>query len=273
MLNSFIPTLRLRPLPLWLIGLIFGFAIALGIGSLSAPGHAQSVSAGTIAEVLDSTEVFIQNSQARVGDVANRGQNVRTGRARAQVNFNTGAVARLSSNSSLTVGQCANLQRGVLLVNGAVNGCTGSLTAGTRGTTYLLEVDEDGREQVKVLEGEVLVTRAEGGTIATPADVDPGNNPEAIDSVVVTSGQKVSTREGEGLSEVEGITADEFLDILMGELFDGFLQLLPGLSRIQSTFQQLYPDVPFPLDGSGLPIQPTTPSPPIPTRPSNPFPF
>ncbi|MBD1909701.1 MULTISPECIES: FecR domain-containing protein [unclassified Leptolyngbya] len=271
MIQFFMARLTLRPLRPWLIGLVFGFAIVLGIGSWNSPGTAQTVSAGTIAEVLDGSEVFIQNNQARVGDTANRGQNVRTGSARAQVNFNTGAVARLSSNSSLTVGQCAQLQRGVLLVNGAVNGCTGSVTAGVRGTTYLMEVDDDGREQVKVLEGEVTVTKNEsGGIVTSPDSTAPEATSDEPESVVLKAGEKVSTQEGDRLSDIEQITADEFQDILLGELFDGFLQLLPGLSRIQSSFQQLYPNIPFPLDSSGLPI----PGPSIPSTPSIPgFPF
>jgi hypothetical protein len=146
--------------------LLIGFWVVLVIGAVAQVSEAQtSVTRGTITEVLDGNQVFIQNRQARVNDVANRGQQVRTGRARAQVNFNTGAVARLSNNSVLTVGQCAQLQRGVLLVNGAVNGCTSSVTAGVRGTTYILEVDDDGREEIKVLEGEVVVTKNEAGSI------------------------------------------------------------------------------------------------------------
>ncbi|WOB43156.1 hypothetical protein HNI00_08290 [Thermoleptolyngbya oregonensis NK1-22] len=146
--------------------LLIGFWVVLVIGTVAQVSEAQtSVTRGTITEVLDGNQVFIQNRQARVNDVANRGQQVRTGRARAQVNFNTGAVARLSNNSVLTVGQCAQLQRGVLLVNGAVNGCTSSVTAGVRGTTYILEVDDDGREEIKVLEGEVVVTKNEAGFI------------------------------------------------------------------------------------------------------------
>lgn len=148
-------------------GLVIGFWVVLVMGAVAQVSEAQtSVTRGTITEVLDGNQVFIQNRQARVNDVANRGQQVRTGRARAQVNFNTGAVARLSSNSVLTVGQCAQLQRGVLLVNGAVNGCTSSVTAGVRGTTYILEVDDDGHEEIKVLEGEVVVTKNNAGAIA-----------------------------------------------------------------------------------------------------------
>lgn len=147
-------------------GLVIGLWVVLVMGAVAQVSEAQtSVTRGTITEVLDGNQVFIQNRQARVNDVANRGQQVRTGRARAQVNFNTGAVARLSNNSVLTVGQCAQLQRGVLLVNGAVNGCTSSVTAGVRGTTYILEVDDDGREEIKVLEGEVVVTKNDAGLI------------------------------------------------------------------------------------------------------------
>lgn len=261
-MSSFSFTKGWTRLRFWLGGVTLGFLMVLLIGGLSGPGMAQTVSTGTIAEVLDGTEVFIQNNQAHTGDIANRGQNVRTGQARAQVNFNTGAVARLSNNSSLTVGQCAQLQRGVLLVNGAVNGCTSSVTAGVRGTTYTLAVDEAGHEQITVLEGEVVVTKADVPESAEPPA--PTGNEE---SITLTAGEKVTTRRGDRLSSAERLTAEEFAEILLGELFDGFLGELPGLSRIRQSFQDLYPNFPFPLDGSGV----NTPDLPSPDRPSLPF--
>ena len=278
---------------LW--SLILGLGLALWGSSLLLPSHAQTVNRGTIAEILDGSEVFIQNAQARTGDSASQGQRIRTGAARAQVNFNTGAVARLSSNSSLTVGQCAQLQRGVLLVNGAVNGCTSSVTAGVRGTTYILEVDEDGREQVKVLEGEVVVTRenhpmpeAEDDALppsaAAPADplptppeasslppageiADPSADDAAQESVVLTAGERIATRRGDRLGSPERLSAEEFIEILRGVLFEGFLGDLPGFERIQESFQRLYPNIPFPLNGVGLPENRV----PTPVRPRLPF--
>ncbi len=134
--------------------------------SLSAQSN-QGITQATVKEIIDGTQVFIQNQQAKVNDVAQLRQRVRTGDARAELTFNTGVVARLSKNSILTVGQCARLQRGTLLVNGAVNGCTSSIVAAVRGTTYVLEVDDSGKQEVKVLEGEVVVRRE-----ATPDPAD-----------------------------------------------------------------------------------------------------
>lgn len=123
-----------------------------------APASAQATKA-TVQEILDGNQVFIQNKRASINEVANQKQQVRTGQSRTALLFNTGAVARLSANSVLSIGQCARLRRGTILINGAVNACSASITTGVRGTTYLLEVDESGDQQVKVLEGEVVVTR------------------------------------------------------------------------------------------------------------------
>ncbi len=123
-----------------------------------APTFAQATQA-TVQEILDGNQVFIQNRRAAIKDVAKQQQQVRTGASRTSLLFNTGAVARLSPNSVLNIGQCARLRRGSILVNGAVNACSASITTGVRGTTYLLEVDDAGAQQVKVLEGEVIVTR------------------------------------------------------------------------------------------------------------------
>ncbi|GBO53098.1 hypothetical protein APA_1006 [Pseudanabaena sp. lw0831] len=138
-----------------------------------APASAQSTQA-TVQEILDGNQVFIQNKKASLNDVAKQQQQVRTGNSRTALLFNTGAVARLSANSVLSIGQCARLKRGTILINGAVNACSSSITTGVRGTTYLLEVDESGNQQVKVLEGEVVVKRN-----ATPIiDEDDQPTPE-----------------------------------------------------------------------------------------------
>ncbi|MFO0210851.1 MAG: hypothetical protein ACK53E_08780, partial [Pseudanabaena sp.] len=138
------------------------FLIGICIFALAAPQlapvSAQSTQA-TVQEILDGNQVFIQNQQAYVNDVARANQQVRTGNSRTALLFNTGAVARLSANSVLSIGQCAQLSRGTILVNGAINACSSGITTGVRGTTYLLELDESGNQQVTVLEGEVIVKR------------------------------------------------------------------------------------------------------------------
>lgn len=135
-----------------------------------APVSAQSVQA-TVQEILDGNQVFIQNRRASVNDIANQQQQVRTGDSRTALKFNSGAVARLSANSVLTIGQCARLRQGTILINGAVNACSSSITTGVRGTTYLLTVDTSGNQMVKVLEGEVVVKRS-----ANP-EVEPETQP------------------------------------------------------------------------------------------------
>ncbi|QQE65462.1 hypothetical protein GFS31_21500 [Leptolyngbya sp. BL0902] len=132
----------------------------LGHGVLALPRFAawgQTVSDATITEVLDSDQVFIQNRQATVNSVAQNRQRVRTQLARTSLRFNTGAVARLAHHSSLMVGPCAELSRGMLLVNGTLNGCSTTTMAGVRGTLYTLEVNEDRETLIKVFEGEVWV--------------------------------------------------------------------------------------------------------------------
>ncbi len=215
-------------------------------------------------QILDSAEVFIQNKQAKVKDTANKGQRVRTADARAQLQFNTGAVGRLAHNSVLTVGQCARLQKGLLLVNGAMNGCTSSVVAGVRGTTYVMEVNETGEANIKVLEGEVALTRLKEPLpeeepaeppAAAPKQLQPEENP-----IVLKEGEQVNVSTAGVPGVIAKISQDEFTRLLAGGLFNGFTLPLPGLSKIQASFQRLFPGVPFPISVPGLPI-PSIPRP------------
>lgn len=266
---------------------LIGLGLILTLGLFNSPLAAQTaISRGTISEILDGNQVYIQNNTARVSDVASRGQQVRTGSSRTQVTFNTGAVARLSNNSVLTIGQCAQLQRGVLLVNGAVNGCTSSVTAGVRGTTYIMKVDETGREEIQVLDGEVVVTKqpdqpngdASSSTLPAlppaprfhswlknlpPLATSHPTPRETPDSVTLTAGEEIATRRGERLGAAERISAEDFLAILNGDLFRNFLEQLPGIANIRNSFQRLYPHVPFPLNTPELP-EPNVPRPRLP---------
>ncbi|CAN1209383.1 FecR protein domain-containing protein [Tumidithrix helvetica PCC 7403] len=133
-----------------------------------APVTAQDVNQAKIKEVIDGNQVYIQERQANVNDVAQYNENVRTGNAKAELGFNTGAVFRLSQNSALTVGQCLRLDSGELLVNGAVNACTSSIVTGVRGTTYVISVDDKGNQKVTVLEGEVVVKKQKNSSTPNP---------------------------------------------------------------------------------------------------------
>ncbi|PSR16953.1 hypothetical protein C8255_15120 [filamentous cyanobacterium CCP3] len=138
------------------------------LATLGYSAQAQTSSAATVTEILDSNQVYIQNRVAQVNSVAQQRQQVRTRAARTSLRFNSGAVARLAHNSSLVVGQCAQLNRGTLLVNGTLNGCSTSTVAGVRGTIYTIEVTEAGETIIQVFEGEVVVERN-----LDPVTVDP----------------------------------------------------------------------------------------------------
>lgn len=186
-----------RPQTYHQLAVVFTSVCVFGVTTAHiAPASAQSNQA-TVQEIIDGNQVFIQNKQATLNDVARQRQQVRTGQSRTALLFNTGAVARLSANSVLNIGQCARLRRGTILINGAVNACTASITTGVRGTTYLLEVDEAGNQQVKVLEGEVVVKRNAipvtdddledselgSGSPSKPANVgSPNKNPKSKQS-------------------------------------------------------------------------------------------
>lgn len=319
----------------------------LSVLAIAAPTpiSAQTTQA-TVQEILDGNQVFIQNRRAAVKDVARQQQQVRTGNSRTSLLFNTGAVARLSPNSVLNIGQCARLRRGSILVNGAVNACSASITTGVRGTTYLLEVDEAGGQQVKVLEGEVIVTRnaepikdeaedlpsevnsqpamikpsiakptsapidkskdlddssdfstssptsfpSSGSNPINPRQIEPlkvdSANGQPIlriegettpntnsqktpqqDTVILKAGEKVAVKEDGILGVIQQITENEFVGLLNGSLFNGFTNQIPGIDKLRSSFNNLFPGVDFPIPIPNIP----KPSLPMPSLPRSPF--
>jgi hypothetical protein len=324
----------------WLLTGLSGLSICAI--ATPTPIFAQNTQA-TVQEILDGNQVFIQNRRAAVKDVAKQQQQVRTGNSRTSLLFNSGAVARLSPNSVLNIGQCARLRRGSILVNGAVNACSASITTGVRGTTYLLEVDDTGGQQVKVLEGEVTVTRnlepikdesedLPSEVNSRPATIKPsGNNPKPAptdkskdlddssttspsnfpasrnnpinprqveplkvdsansqpilriegetipasnsqktpppDTVVLKAGEKVEVKEDGILGVIQQITENEFVSLLNGSLFNGFTNQIPGIDKLRSSFNNLFPNVDFPISIPNIP----TPSLPIPSLPRFPF--
>jgi len=265
-----------------------------------APVSAQATQA-TVKEILDGNQVFIQNRQAAVNDVAGQPQIVRTGNSRTALLFNTGAVARLSANSLLKIGQCANLRRGTILINGAMNACSAGITTGVRGTTYLLEIDDSGLQKVTVLEGEVVVTRnVKGNEDAIdaqktkqfsfpelprinlpqenpqpsrplePLKVDPANNKPVLNveqnsqnnnsqnnqqpsQVVLKAGEKLEVDPKGVLGIIQQLSENEFVNLLKGNLFDGFTSQIPGIDKVRSAFEGLFPGANFPISLPNLP--------------------
>lgn len=247
---------------------------------LSEPSYAQTVTQATITEIVDGNQVYIQGRRARVNSIARQQQQVRTGRSRASLRFNTGVIARLARNSSLVVGQCAQLQQGTLLVNGRLNTCTGSSIAGVRGTIYTFSVDEAGVETLTVFEGEVeilhtvhqhegapgeapeeasgeasdrLPTAGEGPVPAlwgrppaTPVISDHEAITTTTEPVILAAGQSLMYNPASQEGVIEALTTEDFENLLRGPLVADFGEDLPGLIDLQNTFEQLFPDSPFP---------------------------
>jgi len=298
--NSFKLPKQQKRLALFFAGLCI-FALA---APQLAPASAQATQA-TVKEILDGNQVFIQNRQAAVNDVAGQPQIVRTGNSRTALLFNTGSVARLSANSLLKVGQCANLRRGTILINGAMNACTAGITTGVRGTTYLLEIDDSGLQKVTVLEGEVVVTRnvkpnedaiddekikqfnfpqlprinlpqdnPQPSRPLEPLKVNPASDKPVLNveqnsqnnsqnnnsqnnqqprQVVLKAGERLEVDAKGVLGIIQQLSENEFVNLLKGNLFEGFTSQIPGIDKVRSTFEGLFPGANFPISLPNLP--------------------
>lgn len=311
-LSEFLPNFFKLPKQQKRLALFFtGLCIFALAAPQLAPVSAQATQA-TVKEILDGNQVFIQNGQASrraaVNDVAGQPQIVRTGNSRTALLFNTGAVARLSANSLLRIGQCANLRRGTILINGAMNACSAGITTGVRGTTYLLEIDDAGKQNVTVLEGEVVVTRnvkrnddsdddeddnddkknkqfsfpqlprtnlpqdnPQPSRPLEPLKVAPANNKPVLNveqnsqtnnsqdnkqprQVVLKAGEKLEVDSKGVLGIIQQLSENEFVGLLKGNLFEGFTSQIPGIDKVRSVFEGLFPGANFPISLPKIPI-------------------
>ncbi|MDJ1182378.1 hypothetical protein [Roseofilum casamattae] len=232
----------IRTTHLMLLRTLFG---AAAIASFSLPGFAQ-INQAEVNEILDSEDVFIEAETAKVEDKADFGQAVRTQEARAGLEFDNGAVGRLGSNSSVTVGQCVEVQNGQLLVSGPVDGCIAGFLVNVEGTVYVLEVDGDNKGTIKVIEGTVFVI--------------PQGAAEAVAPVVLTAGKKLPVV-GNLLGEIQDITPEEFAQLVAGELFQGFTIPVTAEGVLRSVCLQLFGGLGFTCTAQGVPV----PAPPVPT--------
>ena len=260
MIFTFFRSVTLRSLPEGLRTLAIAGVIVLGHHSPVVANITQA----TLTEILDGTEVFIDNRGARVNDVARAQQQIRTGSSRVQLRFNTGAIGRLSQNSQMIVaGQCFNIQQGTILVHGNANGCTRSRRLSVRGTTYLVEHTPQGETHIIVLEGEVEVTpdpTAAGAKDFFPKfpripifgsdsdeESDAENDLPQEEAITLESGEEVSISRDGRRGPIARLSQARFERILNGQLFRGFASELSGILKIREVFQIRFPNVPFPL--------------------------
>jgi hypothetical protein len=184
------------------------------------PVYAQPIRQATLVEILDGDQVFIQDRRARVNQVANLGEQVRTQQARAGLRFNVGAGIRLGRNSSVVVGGgCIRLNRGKVLVAGATagnRGCLKSVVAATRGTVYIMELEDSGQGRITVLEGAIEVSNSERPN---------------TQQVALAAGQAVDTTISGDVGAAFQVPQDQ-LNKLAAPLLEGFQQTLPDLQKI-----------------------------------------
>ncbi|MDY6783575.1 MAG: hypothetical protein SW833_13695 [Cyanobacteriota bacterium] len=208
---------------LFLCGLVGVGAIAL----VHPPVQAQQITQATVVEILDGDQVYIQNRKARNNSTARRGEQIRTGSARAALRLNNNAGLRLGKNSSLIVGErCVQIKRGRVLIGGQARGCLGSVVAVTRGTLYLIEQNESNIGQVTVLEGTVAVSDRE----------DPGRPP-----VILREQEKVTVFPQGVLGPIEQMSVPQFSSLVQGieELLYNFRVSLPSLEAFNNVLRDL----------------------------------
>ncbi|MCW6036272.1 hypothetical protein K4A83_08300 [Spirulina subsalsa FACHB-351] len=198
---------------------LLGLILVLILSLLPLTTFSQPITQATIAEILDSDQVFIQNQKVSLNSIAEQGQQIRTEQARAGLKFINNAVIRIGNNSSFIVGShCIQLERGQLLISGNQRGCIGSIVAVTRGTIYVLEIDEEtGEGTIQVLEGAVEVSDPE----------DPEIEPKTIEA-----GYKIQVLPSGLLGIIEQLTTGDLTRLLQGQLFQGFRIPIPNLNNI-----------------------------------------
>ena len=107
---------------------------------------------------------------------------MRTGESRASLLFNPTAIGLMSRNTVIQLGrQCFRGESGTILVNGKLIACLGdgssgrTKLAGSRGTTYVLETNEDASTSIYVLAGEVAIADSEAAFAVEDDNYDISN--------------------------------------------------------------------------------------------------
>ena len=138
----------------------------LAISSLTVPAMAAPFQSATIRRIVDGKEVFIDKKQASIKQTADSGQELSTGKSRAELLFDRRALGFLGNNSLIKLGEeCFRLDQGQVLINGPQSACLGSKVLGIRGTTYVLNALNEGGYRLSVLSGAASIS--EEGTTAS----------------------------------------------------------------------------------------------------------
>ena len=151
-------------------------------GLLLSPVQAVQYDKAKITKIVDGDAVFINQKKALTGQTAAQGSTLRTGESRASLLFNPTAIGLMSRNTVIQLGrQCFRGESGTILVNGKLIACLGdgssgrTKLAGSRGTTYVLETNEDASTSIYVLAGEVAIADSEAAFTVEDDNYDISN--------------------------------------------------------------------------------------------------
>ncbi len=234
----------------------FGYLLTSGIivvtqsasiglaGPLPSKDDSQSVSA-KIIEIVEpnSSEVSVNDRSARIGDRAYNGSIVKTGLARAALEFSGDAVLRMGRASEIRIGgPCFYLALGIALSSGKGDICLESLDIDSPQTNYIVKVEPGKGTVITVLEGTVRArvrspnSKDDAGSIARRVVIDAGYERAFTPQGVATTARRLSL--------------NDYRVILNGQLFLGFQRKLPDQRQLDEVLIRLSA-----LDSGGLIIQ------------------
>jgi hypothetical protein len=133
-------------------------AALVSVAALVNHGYAAPFKQAQIKNIIQGKEVFINNSPAKINQLATNGQTLSTGSSRTELLFDQSAIGLLGRSSTITLGpSCYRLHSGKILINGGQSACLGSKLIGIRGTTYVVSAMADDTYTISVLHGEAVI--------------------------------------------------------------------------------------------------------------------
>ncbi|MFM7285848.1 MAG: hypothetical protein ACKO02_03320 [Cyanobium sp.] len=208
--------------------------VDLGAGLSAGVAQTAKPSKATVREILDRPELFIDRRKAKVKDVAQQPESLKTLQCRAQLAFANGAGGRMIKGSTIRLGECLFISQGSVLVSGPMCACSRSVKVCSKNTNYILEAMED---------GDAAVTSLEGTLEVQPLDPDLSASKPAT---VVNSGQRWRFYQGPGFTTVVDLTPEDYQHIIEGPHFSGFRERLPSQGALKDYLQAHVPGVTLP---------------------------
>ncbi|NEO87827.1 MAG: FecR domain-containing protein [Spirulina sp. SIO3F2] len=237
-LSSWTTVLTGQRLSKLMLSHLVGAGILLG---LSSPAIAQ-ITQATIVEILDGNEVFVEDGAgssdripAAIDTVVEFQETVVTEDSRAALAFDNGAVGRMGRNSRITVGQCIEVQQGILLAAGPANGCTATFAIGVEGTMYAIVKDENTEtHRIQVLEGIVEVALSDE------------SSPEEERIQRISAGEEVTVGPDGRFRARRTLDRQDIRVLLRSGVFNNFEGVLPDIENLEITLNNLYPKIQLP---------------------------